>query len=116
MSPALHSGDAWSSVPPPKNPGPELGGNSDPGTYEADAGYNDPEPRRAKDWLRLPEGRTFPDPDDPNEVQWRLRYGEPTQADRMFAASALSAYVALVYSTERVRNQIVRDIKAADRG
>lgn len=49
-------------------------------------------------WLRWPErGTAWPNPLDPNDVQWRLRYaqGSVTKADMMFAASVLSAYRSL---------------------
>ena len=64
-------------------------------------------------WLVLPEGRTFPDPADPNEVQWRLRYGTPTREDMMAAASVMSAYAALVYMPGRVRDGVIRDLRKA---
>ncbi len=70
-------------------------------------------PERRKSWVVLPEGRTFPDPADPNEVQWRLRYGQPTREDLMHAASVMAAYSALVHMPRGVRDGVVRDLRAA---
>lgn len=42
--------------------------------------------------LRLDDGTTWPDPGDPGDVQWQLRYGEPTREQLVFAASVLAAY------------------------
>ena len=43
MSPAFPDGTTWPYSPPPEKARPELGGDGDPGTYEADAGYNVPD-------------------------------------------------------------------------
>lgn len=46
MTPAFPDGTTWPYSPPPEKARPDLGGNGDPGTYEADAAYNDPETLR----------------------------------------------------------------------
>lgn len=62
-------------------------------------------------WLRLDGGRSFPDPSDPSDVQWRLRYGEPTKGDLLVAASVMAAYAALCYQPLTVSREILRDIR-----
>lgn len=42
--------------------------------------------------LRLDDGTTWPDPGDPGDVQWQLRYGGPTREQMVFAASVMAAY------------------------
>jgi hypothetical protein len=53
----------------------------------------------------------WPNPDDPGEVQWRLRYSTPTRSDLLFAASVLAAYSQLVEDSQRVRNEKVAGIR-----
>ena len=67
-----------------------------------------------KDWLDF-DGMTWPDPRDPAEVQWRLRYGTPTEADRMWCASVLGAYRQLVDDPRRTRDAKVAGIRRAMR-
>ena len=62
-------------------------------------------------WLRLPDGTTWPNPADPNEVEWRLRYGNPTREDILAAASVMNAYGHLVFAPERRRREVVRMIR-----
>ena len=49
-------------------------------------------------YLRLDDGTTWPDPADPDGVQWHLRYGEPTREHLLFAASVLAAYSELGFA------------------
>lgn len=37
-------------------------------------------------------GTVWPNPLDPTETEWALRHGEPTMAQRLIAASFISAY------------------------
>ena len=46
------------------------------------------------------------------DVEWALRYGEPTSQDLLFAASILNAYRALVLKTAKDRAEIVRELRA----
>mgnify|MGYP003577776373 CR=1 FL=1 len=63
--------------------------------------------------FKIFDGMTWPFPCERlNEVEWRLRYGEPTQQDRMLAASVMSAYTALIYKTQKERNHIASMLKA----
>lgn len=55
---------------------------------------------------------TWPNPNDPNEVQWRLRYGTPSKEDLLVAASAMHAYAHLIELPERRRNERVGQIRA----
>ena len=64
-------------------------------------------------FLRLPEGTTWPDPSDPREVGWRLRYGQASREDLIWATSVISAYRQLISVTGKRRSEVVRQIKAA---
>lgn len=59
------------------------------------------------------DGMAWPNPDDPYEIEWRLRYGEPTKADRLVAASYIAAYRQLIQDSQRVRSDKIRQIRAA---
>lgn len=65
-------------------------------------------------WLRF-EGMTWPNPQDPDDVQWRLRYGEPTRADLLAAASVMAAYAHLVSMPRRERESRIAGIRRACR-
>jgi hypothetical protein len=55
----------------------------------------------SNNYLRLSDGTTWPDPHDPSNVEWELRYGEPTREQMLFAASVISAYSYLVLGLGR---------------
>jgi hypothetical protein len=57
------------------------------------------------------DGMCWPNPDDPNETQWRLRYGTPTRADLLFAAHVMCAYGQLVEDSQQVRNAKVAGLR-----
>lgn len=59
------------------------------------------------------DGMTWPNPADPNDVEWALRYGEPTREQRMVAASFIAAYRQLVADSQRRRNEKARGILRA---
>lgn len=60
------------------------------------------------------DGMTWPNPTDPNEVQWRLVHGTPTRSDVMWAASVIGAYRQLTLNdTQKVRNAKVSAIRKA---
>ena len=67
---------------------------------------------RVNPFLRI-EDTTWPSPLDPNETQWRLRYGQPSKEDLLFAASVMSAYGYLFEMTQRDRNRRIDQIKSA---
>lgn len=58
------------------------------------------------------DGMTWPNPTDPNNVQWRLRYGIPSRQDLLAAASFMHAYAHLIDLPQRERNQRVSQIRA----
>lgn len=64
-------------------------------------------------YLRLPEKSTWPNPNDPREVQWRLRYGTPSREDLLFAASTMAAYSYLLGIPQRRRCSVVAQIRKA---
>jgi hypothetical protein len=59
------------------------------------------------------DGMCWPNPDDPDEKEWRLRHGTPTEADRMWAASVIGAYRQLIEDSGKVRDSKVRRIRTA---
>lgn len=50
------------------------------------------ENERPNSYIRREDGTVWPSPDDPAEVGWRLRYGTPSEIDRLYAASVIHAY------------------------
>lgn len=58
-------------------------------------------------------GMAWPNPADPNDIEWTLRYGEPTREQLMVAASMVAAYKQLVADPQRTRNDKVGGIRAA---
>lgn len=82
------------------------------------AGADGPRPREAVvggDFVHIGD-MVWPNPYDPNAVQWRLRYGEPTRSDLLVAASYVAAYRQLIDLPIRVRNRRVAAIRAAADG
>jgi len=63
-----------------------------------------------KPYLQLPDGSVWPNPNDPSEVEYRLRYGTHKE---LTAASYIAAYKELVFSTIKHRNEICAALKAA---
>jgi hypothetical protein len=59
-----------------------------------------------------PDRVTWPHPDDPTEVEWRLRYGDKEGA-ALTAASYVAAYRYLIDMPQRKRNKVVAEIRAA---
>lgn len=61
-------------------------------------------------------GMTWPLPerDEDDSVEWRLRYGTPTKEDLLVAASYMHAYTALIFKTQKARNDICTKIKILD--
>jgi hypothetical protein len=58
------------------------------------------------------DGMAWPNPEDPQQVEWTLRYGNPTREDLNVAASYIAAYKQLVFDAQRVRNRKVSGIRA----
>lgn len=55
---------------------------------------------------------TWPVPGEGSrELEWRMRYGTPSQTDRYLAASIISAYEALIAATQPKRAHVVREIR-----
>lgn len=48
---------------------------------------------------------------DEDSVQWRLRYGNPTREDLLFAASVMSAYQAIIELPISKRAVIMKAIR-----
>ena len=49
-------------------------------------------------------------------LEWRLRYGEPTRADILGAASILSAYAQMIKDPHKKRQMVIGAIREALRG
>lgn len=45
---------------------------------------------------------------------WRLKYGHTSNQDLHLAASFISAYIALVYKTQKDRNKICHKLREAE--
>lgn len=58
---------------------------------------------------------TWPDPTDPRELDWRLRYAPDsiTRGDQMALASIVSAYAYLISLDARTRQKRVMQIRSA---
>lgn len=59
------------------------------------------------------DGMAWPDPADPLEVEYALRYGTPTRAQALTAASFVAAYKQMVGDTQHRRNANVAFIREA---
>lgn len=46
------------------------------------------------------------------EIEWQLRYGEPSRKDLLSAASVLAAYQHLIEMPERRRREIIPELRA----
>jgi arylsulfatase A-like enzyme len=57
------------------------------------------------------DGTCWPNPLDPNEIEWKLRYGEPTKAELLQAASFVSAYKQLMHLTQKDVLYSIKKIK-----
>lgn len=64
-------------------------------------------------YVRLDDGTVWPNPADPTEVQWRIRYGTPTRSDLLIAAAHMHAYQELVMQTDKRRTDVVRGLRRA---
>jgi len=49
-------------------------------------------------------------------LEWRLRYGEPTNADMLGAASILAAYTQMIRDPQEKRQMVIGAIREALRG
>jgi hypothetical protein len=58
----------------------------------------------------------WPNPGDPHEVEWRLRYGTLMREDLLYAASVIHAYAHLFDLPQKARNKRIEQIKEARRG
>ena len=63
-------------------------------------------------YLRFDE-MTWPNPDDPGEVEYALRYGSLKRSHELVAASFIAAYRQLVNLPRRERDERVAAIRAA---
>lgn len=63
------------------------------------------------DPLDFEETLVWPHPYDPDELQWRLRNGEPTKADLLVAASYVAIYTHIFDLPQKVRNKRIEQIK-----
>jgi hypothetical protein len=59
-------------------------------------------------YLRLEDKTTWPNPDDPKEVQHRLRYGTPNRGDLLLAASVMQAYAYIVSGPGAAQLPLIR--------
>lgn len=59
------------------------------------------------------DGMTWPNPADPLEVEWSLRYGAPSREQMLVAASVVAAYRQLVEDPQRIRSGKVATLRQA---
>ncbi len=57
------------------------------------------------------DGMAWPLPDC--DVEWFLRYGEPTRQQMLHAASIVAAYNELIGCPETKRRKVIRQVRAA---
>jgi hypothetical protein len=58
------------------------------------------------------DGMAWPNPNDPHEIEWALRYGTPSREQMLAAASFIAAYRQLVDLPTRERNKRIASIRA----
>ena len=46
-----------------------------------------------------------------DEIEWRLRYGQPTHVDQMGAASIIAAYRQMVSDPQTKRNMVISELR-----
>jgi len=63
-----------------------------------------------KSFVRF-DGMCWPNPLDPNEIEWKLRHGEPTREELLQAASFLGAYKQLLRDSQKVVIYKIKKIK-----
>lgn len=68
-----------------------------------------------KSYHVLSNDTTWPSPVASNDIEWQLRYGQPTREQILVAASMLSAFRYLTELPQRERNEVIRDLRAADK-
>lgn len=59
------------------------------------------------------DGMTWPHPNDPAEVEWRLRYGTLSRDINMTAASYVEAYRHLIRMDRRTREKRIAELRKA---
>lgn len=114
---------------PPGNPDDYVTGDHTPGSLAAQAahelaalrlaaGTHPPRHLPRSAYLRIAGGSgnpadwmTWPNPDDPGKVQWKLRYADLERADLLFAASVMDAYAHLFELPQKTRNIRVRQVR-----
>lgn len=57
----------------------------------------------------------WPNPSDPHEIGWKLRYGTLSRPEMMTAAAVIDAYQSLVSMPQRLRNRRIEQIRVASR-
>lgn len=54
---------------------------------------------------------TWPDPHTVGEIEWILRYGEPTKSNLMVAASIVGGYKDLIFKPQKARDKIIKELR-----
>jgi hypothetical protein len=63
-------------------------------------------------YLALPDGTVWPNPLDPGDAQWQMRYaGSPGTSACLVAASTLAAYRELIWMPERRRREVIKALR-----
>lgn len=64
-----------------------------------------------KSYIKPDEETVWPNPKDPCEIEWKLRYGNPTKSELLIAASYISAYKSFFEKTQKDTNLYITNIK-----
>ena len=71
------------------------------------------EEERISSYVKPSADTLWPNPCDPNDIEWVLRYGNPTESEKCVAASYINAYKALFSKTQKNAVKTMSAIKKA---
>lgn len=69
-----------------------------------------------KAYIKPDEETVWPNPKDPCEIEWKLRYGTLTKSEMMIAASYIQAYKSFFEKTQKDTNRYISGIKKKIQG
>jgi hypothetical protein len=64
-------------------------------------------------WVKIENSGIWPVDSEEITVQWSLRYGNPSKSELLRAAEILSAYKSLIFSTQKRRNRVCKELRKA---
>lgn len=78
-----------------------------------DGVHRHPAEDRHGNYVMLADRTTWPDPSDRADLEWELRYAEPTRENVLAAASFIHAYRSLIALPQRERNKKIALLRRA---